>query len=242
MNDVEEAYKCPVCLEMMWGDILQCTDGHSFCVACRKRMTVCPICRVQLPQHVNIRNLTLRQHRDGARFACPREGCGRTDVVGSDYLDHVERCRVPPCPECNEQLPTHTAAADHKCPRAPTRCLLCGDTMPLDQMAQHTREVHRFHDMVNGRTYTVANGGHTTFYLDGIPLTVMVDPTGIRWRYGNPQAARHFYVTVTNINTRTGDGNRCCGSLSMLHSMELPWPDPDQVHVRVDDFRKPLVD
>ncbi|CAG5078790.1 Similar to sinah: Probable E3 ubiquitin-protein ligase sinah (Drosophila melanogaster) [Cotesia congregata] len=36
--------ECPVCYDIPEGNIFQCTEGHSFCHICVKKVDVCPLC------------------------------------------------------------------------------------------------------------------------------------------------------------------------------------------------------
>ena len=44
-----EILKCPVCLSVPSGEIIQCRNGHITCQACANRTPTCPTCREKLP-------------------------------------------------------------------------------------------------------------------------------------------------------------------------------------------------
>lgn len=43
--NLEEATKCPVCLESVGTTVVQCLRGHGFCTSCRQQIDKCPLCK-----------------------------------------------------------------------------------------------------------------------------------------------------------------------------------------------------
>ncbi|XP_063972930.1 uncharacterized protein LOC135160375 isoform X5 [Diachasmimorpha longicaudata] len=41
---LERALECPICLEILRGDIYQCFNGHTVCQYCKKSQDTCPEC------------------------------------------------------------------------------------------------------------------------------------------------------------------------------------------------------
>ena len=71
-------YECPVCMELMLGQIMQCKEGHPVCKGCADVMPFplkCPTCRGLYPGDTPSRNRVLEEVVGRLTVPC-KHGCG----------------------------------------------------------------------------------------------------------------------------------------------------------------------
>lgn len=87
-------YSCPICLDYMYPDYLDCGRGHNFCGSCVRMMRSCPFCRSRGP----IRRVrVLEEAAEKLRFACvfQANGCDRITHL-SEWEEHCNLCAYNP--------------------------------------------------------------------------------------------------------------------------------------------------
>lgn len=104
-SELASLFECPVCFEYILPPILQCQNGHLVCQACRKMITTCPTCRIQITS--NIRNLQMEKVASSVFFPCKYSilGC-KNQLLYQDKPGHEEVCGHKPyiCPCPGRQL------------------------------------------------------------------------------------------------------------------------------------------
>lgn len=116
-----KSLECPICFELpRKGPIPQCDNGHLLCSSCRKKITLCPVCKSQLR---GVRSLlaeevleTIPMHCSFKQFGCEE------NLPAEKRSQHESECSyrlvICPCQSCSVkvslvQLSDHTAK-DHK--------------------------------------------------------------------------------------------------------------------------------
>merc|ERR1719235_2201024 len=117
-----EDYQCPVCMEAMLGQIMQCREGHIICQSCVDAMTAprkCPTCREDYPDGRPVRARVLEEVVGRIPIPC-KHGCGFT-AKASEMIGHLPVCR---------QRRTTCPVSD------------CTDVVPLCDLERHYQEKH----------------------------------------------------------------------------------------------------
>lgn len=111
----DDLCRCPICMEIMFGKILLCRNGHGICgEPCFADLPMprkCPQCRVPFePQPT--RGLMVEQIVASCKWNCKYD-CGCT-VAGAEMREHLDQCRWAPinCPTCHA-LVTPASLYDH---------------------------------------------------------------------------------------------------------------------------------
>ena len=70
---LREILKCPVCLGIPRGGVVQCAEGHATCEGCARRAerginSTCPVCRGRVDRGKRIRNRLVEQAIDAIEF------------------------------------------------------------------------------------------------------------------------------------------------------------------------------
>ena len=147
---------CPICMDMLRGEIFQCADGHIICSDCKsklpggQRSPACPTCRVQLG---DIRNRAMEDMIGRMRMPCRfhDKGCAVAGVK-SELSRHELEC------ECNPEM--------RPCP-----LLSCSHRCKPEQMVSHLKDSHRINvdparpDHPANKTVSLfGSGRNTTFW------------------------------------------------------------------------------
>ena len=90
VDDLLEELTCPVCYDVCFPPIHNCSNGHSVCGRCRKKILDCPICRLEFRG----RNFTAENIVGKIMFRCKNSALGCPVLVsGKSMLPHLdERC------------------------------------------------------------------------------------------------------------------------------------------------------
>ncbi|XP_017043115.1 probable E3 ubiquitin-protein ligase sinah [Drosophila ficusphila] len=113
--------ECPVCFGYMMPPIMQCALGHLLCSSCRRKVTLCPVCRVSL---TNIRSLAMEKVASKLVFPCMHSAFGcRARLSYADKQIHEEDCDWRP----------------YFCPYPDDKCIWQG---PLKDVYQHLISSH----------------------------------------------------------------------------------------------------
>lgn len=135
------AFECPVCLDPVMPPIAQCINGHLLCFPCRKKVSMCPLCR----EHIsNVRALAMEKVAEKLPYPCNYSdyGCPAKPIL-KDKPDHEKTCEFRPC-AC-----VFTAEA-------------CKWTGPPRDMLAHIREAHKnLTTMLGEKTEFVINNPDT---------------------------------------------------------------------------------
>ncbi|XP_062076762.1 E3 ubiquitin-protein ligase SINAT2-like [Humulus lupulus] len=91
---LEELIECPVCKNVMYPPIQQCSSGHPLCSSCKSLVKRCPTCRQALGR---IRCLVLEQMAESVDLPCGYEmfGCSAKLPYPSG-LNHEKNCKHRP--------------------------------------------------------------------------------------------------------------------------------------------------
>ncbi|KAH9417110.1 E3 ubiquitin-protein ligase Siah1 [Dermatophagoides pteronyssinus] len=146
-SELASLFECPVCFEYILPPILQCQNGHLVCQACRKMITTCPTCRIQITS--NIRNLQMEKVASSVFFPCKYSilGC-KNQLLYQDKPGHEEVCGHKP----------------YICPCPGTSCKWQG---PIDQVMPHLMSQHK--------SITTLEGEDIVFLATDINLSGAVD-------------------------------------------------------------------
>eukprot|EP00933_Yihiella_yeosuensis_P045526 TRINITY_DN40921_c0_g1_i1.p1 TRINITY_DN40921_c0_g1~~TRINITY_DN40921_c0_g1_i1.p1 ORF type:complete len:285 (-),score=24.82 TRINITY_DN40921_c0_g1_i1:527-1381(-) len=154
--DTDE-YQCPICFEMMLGEIYQCSESHLICKTCVDKIRnpkLCPTCRVPYGTGSPMRCRIAEQLVAKMTLAC-QHGCG-----------HKAK---------SAEMQTHMTS----CLKRPVRCPLgqCNKVVPLSDLYQHCMSDHSDRHMVRTESPVtlgvnndnMKNGGLMP-YLAKVPL------------------------------------------------------------------------
>ena len=87
--------ECPICLEIPFDSrIMQCRNGHLVCEPCHNRLSLCPVCRVDLARP-GTRCLVAEQMVARMKVACPNlaHGCAFRVKGGDKAMGlHLAEC------------------------------------------------------------------------------------------------------------------------------------------------------
>jgi len=90
--------ECPVCKEVPFPPIYQCTTGHSICKSCKPKLKECPLCKSQFS---DARNKWVEDMLSASTYSCAYkdDGC-QLEAVGELLCDHIKicQCRSFVCP------------------------------------------------------------------------------------------------------------------------------------------------
>ncbi|KAF5725505.1 E3 ubiquitin-protein ligase SINAT2 -like protein [Tripterygium wilfordii] len=131
-NDVHELLECPVCVNLMYPPIFQCSNGHTLCSKCKARVrNSCPTCRQELG---NIRCLALEKVAASLELPCQYQNLGCQDIFPYYCkLRHEKICKYRP----------------YCCPYAGAECSVTGD---IPFLIMHLKEDHKV-ELHNGSTF-----------------------------------------------------------------------------------------
>ncbi|CAA2987715.1 E3 ubiquitin- ligase SINAT2-like [Olea europaea subsp. europaea] len=128
---VHELLECPICMNIMYPPIHQCSNGHTLCSKCKSKVRSCPICRQELG---NIRCLALERVAQSLEVPCRYESLGCHDIFPyKTRFRHEKSCRFRP----------------YNCPYAGVECPIGGNILFL---VQHLKNYHQV-DMHDGSTF-----------------------------------------------------------------------------------------
>ncbi|XP_055987284.1 E3 ubiquitin-protein ligase SIAH1B-like [Sorex fumeus] len=102
-NELARLFECQLCFKYVLPPIIQCQDGHLFCVGCRRKLKCCSTCRSPFR---TIRSLAKEKVANSVRFPCKfsPSGCDRYLTL-AEKLDHENLCKCRPyscpCPGTN---------------------------------------------------------------------------------------------------------------------------------------------
>ncbi|KAJ4954193.1 hypothetical protein NE237_031025 [Protea cynaroides] len=131
-SSVRELLGCPVCLNVMYPPIHQCSNGHTLCSGCKPRVqNRCPTCRHELG---NIRCLALEKIAASLELPCKNQSFGCTGKYPYySKLKHEPHCAFRP----------------YSCPYAGSECTRVGE---IPYLVAHLKDDHKV-DMHNGSTF-----------------------------------------------------------------------------------------
>lgn len=82
--------RCPRCLTPLCAPIQLCSSGHSVCVACRRELVACPVCKATF---ADVRSMSLEQVAARTPMKCTnaRFGCGVV-LKPAELCRHEQNC------------------------------------------------------------------------------------------------------------------------------------------------------
>lgn len=91
-EELPEDFVCPICFELLVGQVFQCVNGHVICEKCVKSVLSCPQCRIEY-NGAPIRVRVLENMLDRMSFNCKYKKKGCTQMLKrADLFTHNETC------------------------------------------------------------------------------------------------------------------------------------------------------
>eukprot|EP00930_Biecheleria_cincta_P032528 TRINITY_DN22573_c0_g1_i1.p1 TRINITY_DN22573_c0_g1~~TRINITY_DN22573_c0_g1_i1.p1 ORF type:complete len:353 (-),score=46.06 TRINITY_DN22573_c0_g1_i1:251-1309(-) len=154
----DEDFQCPICMDLMLGEIVQCREGHTLCGTCATGFLTCPTCRSRYPEGRPVRNRALEAMASKLTVPC-KHNCGFRDKAGS--------------------MPAHWS----DCPKRPLECPVgsCKEVVSLSDLGLHFEQRHSIADVGNGRLIELGtvefmdrHGGITTVVKMASPVNPLI--------------------------------------------------------------------
>jgi hypothetical protein len=85
--------ECPVCFNFTSSPVNQCFNGHLICSECVTQVTLCPICREDMPKKP-IRNIIFEKLVELVYSKCTKVGCNKFFKTKRLMRTHEGNCSL----------------------------------------------------------------------------------------------------------------------------------------------------